>query len=87
MLFGSISPMGRLVPLNKIYSLSVGFIWVLILYENQIGDPGLASLADACANGALAKIENIYLFGNPGNSAPVDKVLRKRKKMNACILS
>ena len=30
--------------------------------------------------GALDKIEDIYLYSNPGNSAPVDNALKKRKK-------
>ena len=53
----------------------------LALDENKIGDDGLKVFAEACrAKGALDKIEHIYLFGNPGNSEPVDKVLRERKK-------
>ena len=52
----------------------------LYLHENKIADTGMIALADAVGRGALDKIENIFLFGNPGNSEPVDKVLRERKK-------
>ena len=36
----------------------------LWLNDNQISDVGLASLADACANGALAPGAKVYLLGN-----------------------
>ena len=36
----------------------------LNLYGNQIGDPGVAALADACARGALASIKQLYLSDN-----------------------
>ena len=49
------------------------------LRGNQIGDVGVTALALACASGALDKIQSIYLSGNPGNSAPVDNALKKRK--------
>ena len=32
------------------------------------------------ASGALASLTSVYLSGNPGDSAPVDKVLLERKK-------
>ena len=53
---------------------------ILQLSDNQIGNQGMVELSEALGKGALDKIENIFLFGNPGNSEPVDKVLRERKK-------
>ena len=55
-------------------------IQFLNLNNNQIGDVGLTALANACASGSLAKLTRVLLGGNPGSSAPVDKVLRDRKK-------
>ena len=40
----------------------------------------MSGLADAVSKGALDKIQSIYLSGNPGSSAPVDTVLKNRKK-------
>ncbi len=51
----------------------------LNLYKNKIGDPGVSALASACASGALATLEDVYLGGNPGDSGPVNKVLREGK--------
>ena len=51
------------------------------LGDNKIGDAGVTALAEACASGALAKLEGVHrsiLLGNPGNSEPLDKVLRER---------
>ncbi len=31
------------------------------LADNQIGDPGLTSLAEACSKGALASLEELFL--------------------------
>ena len=53
---------------------------ILRLDFNKIGDPGISALAGALGNGALHKIQSIYLFGNPGSSAPVDAALKNRKK-------
>ena len=36
----------------------------LYLFENQIGDAGVAALADACARGALAQCQELSLDGN-----------------------
>ena len=55
-------------------------VQTLALGENKIGDAGVTALANACASGSLAKLKDVPLFGNPGNSEPVDKVLRDRKK-------
>ena len=55
-------------------------ITILDLMSNQSGDAGLEVLATAFASGALAKLQSVYLSENPGNSEPVDKVLRERKK-------
>ena len=52
----------------------------LNLGENQIGDSGIKALADAVSSGALASLERVVLDGNPGDSAPVNKALRERKK-------
>ena len=46
---------------------------------NQIGDAGVTALAEALAKGAMPKLTNLYLSGNPGSSEPVDKVLRERR--------
>ena len=40
---------------------------VLILRDNKIGDPGLASLADACAKGALPALKTLGLDRNPAS--------------------
>ena len=32
------------------------------------------------ARGALDKLDNVELYGNPGDSAPVDKALEERNK-------
>ena len=46
------------------------------LSENQIGDVGLTALADACAKGALANLEELHLpvnrFGDAGLTALAD---------------
>ena len=55
-------------------------VQVLQLQLNQIGDAGVTALANACASGSLAKLTDVTLVGNPGNSEPVDKVLRDRTK-------
>ena len=52
----------------------------LYLNENQIGDTGLTALAKAVESGALDKLDNVELYGNPGDSAPVDKALEERNK-------
>ena len=52
----------------------------LRLSDNKIGDAGLTALAKAVESGALASLERVVLDGNPGDSAPVDKALRERKK-------
>ena len=52
----------------------------LNLNGNRIGDTGMISFADALGKGALASLEIIQLAGNPGDAAPVDKVLREREK-------
>ena len=57
----------------------------LRLSGNQISDAGLSALAKAITpgpngKGALASLERVVLDGNPGDSAPVDKALRERKK-------
>ena len=36
----------------------------LYLSGNQIGDAGVTALAGACASGALAQLQNLYLGGN-----------------------
>ena len=41
----------------------------LYLDENKIGDTGLASLADACAKGALAQGASVNLSGNSATEA------------------
>ena len=40
-------------------ALRIIYVQVLGLENNQIGDPGLASLADACAKGALAQLTRL----------------------------
>ena len=52
----------------------------LNLQRNKIGDAGLTALAKAVESGALASLERVVLGGNPGDSAPVNKALRERKK-------
>ena len=52
---------------------------VLGLGENKIGDPGMIKLSESIGKGALPKCTSIYLFGNPGDEAPVQKALRERK--------
>ena len=37
----------------------------LNLYGNQIGDAGVTALANACATGALALLNDLYLNNNP----------------------
>ena len=49
----------------------------LQVHINSFGDAGMIALAGA--SGALDKIPSILLYGNPGNSAPVDKALRERR--------
>ena len=48
----------------------------LDLSINQIGDAGMAALADACAKGSMAKLEKLYLgrnkIGDSGVSALAD---------------
>ena len=53
----------------------------LNLSSNNIGDAGMDIFAKACASGVLSKCTagDIHLSGNPGNSAPVDAVMRARK--------
>ena len=52
----------------------------LNLGDNAIGDVGMSALADAVSEGAMDKLQCVELFGNPGNSEPVAKALRERKK-------
>ena len=52
----------------------------LDLSINQIGDTGMQALSGACASGALARLDNVALSGNPGDSEPVEKALRERKQ-------
>jgi hypothetical protein len=52
----------------------------LDLEGNQIGDAGLTALAKAVESGALDKIQSIELYGNLGDSAPVDNAMKERKK-------
>ena len=51
----------------------------LFLADNKIGDRGVTALAEACAKGAMPKLTEVYLPGNPGSPEPVDKVLRERR--------
>ena len=51
----------------------------LRLSGNQIGDAGVAALAEVIAEGAMPKLKNVWLSGNPGSSEPVDKALRERR--------
>ena len=37
---------------------------VLYLYNNQIGDTGVTALAEACARGAMARLQHLYLGGH-----------------------
>ena len=37
----------------------------LFLDENHIGDAGVTALAEACAGGALALLNDLYLNNNP----------------------
>ena len=37
----------------------------LFLNYNQIGDAGVMALAKACATGAMAHLNNLYLQNNP----------------------
>ena len=53
---------------------------LLRLDNNKIADAGLAALAKAVESGALASVKIIDLAGNPGDAAPVDRVLREREK-------
>ena len=55
-------------------------VQTLDLRYNQIGHAGVTALANACASGSLAKLTDVDLGGNPGNSEPVDKVLQDREK-------
>ena len=52
----------------------------LDLYNNQIGDTGMISLADALRKGALPQLQELYLGGNSigdvGLSALADVVSR-----------
>jgi len=50
----------------------------LDLARNQIGDAGVAALAEVIAEGAMPKLEKVRLGDNPGSSEPVDKALRER---------
>ena len=52
----------------------------LDLSYNQIGDPGMSALAGACASGALASCQRIYLDRNSASDAPVQQALAARKK-------
>ena len=57
----------------------------LSLFQNAIGDEGMSALAKAITpdkdgKGALASVKIIDLAGNPGDAAPVDRVLREREK-------
>ena len=55
---------------------------------NQMGDAGLAALADACAKGALANCDSIDVDGNPASSE-TKKALSlslKRRWLDADIL-
>lgn len=51
----------------------------LSLQDNKVGDQGLVNFSEALGKGALDKIQSIYLYGNPGNSAPVDNALKERE--------
>ena len=56
----------------------------LDLFHNQIGHAGVAALAKVIAEGAMPKLEEVDVYGNPGGSAgregnPVDKALRERR--------
>ena len=37
----------------------------LSLAKNKIGDVGCTAFAEACAKGALAQLNDLYLYGNP----------------------
>jgi hypothetical protein len=50
----------------------------LNLYSNKIGEAGMRALATALEKGGLPSIKDLILVSNPGSSAPVDEVLRKR---------
>ena len=51
----------------------------LYLDYNQIGDAGVTALAEVIAEGAMPKLKQVDLDGNPGSSEPVDKALQERR--------
>ena len=51
----------------------------LYLNNNQIGDAGVTAVAEVIAEGAMPKLKEVGLRGNPGSSEPVDKALRERR--------
>ena len=59
---------------------ALGNLVELDLMSNQIGDEGMKAFSAAIDSGALPALEKVYLGGNPGNRAPVDKALADRKK-------
>jgi hypothetical protein len=71
---------GVLVLAGALSSGSLPALKKLFLNSNQIGDAGMSAFASACASGALDKIQSIELFGNLGDSAPVDNAIKVRKK-------
>ena len=48
------------------------------LGSDQIGDEGMKTFSAALASGAMAKLETLYVFGNPGNAATVEEVCEAR---------
>ena len=57
---------------------------IAALGDHQIGDAGLSSLADACAEGSLAKLETLLLSGNPAGveaQLRAENVLEQRKRL------
>ena len=53
-------------------------VQTLYLYNNQIGDVGVTAFADACARGALASLEELTIWENPGNTAALKEACKKR---------
>ena len=50
---------------------ALGSCKIINLGRNRIGDAGLTALADAVRSGAMAALELVAVFDNPGDISPV----------------
>ena len=57
----------------------------LYRYRNQIGDDGMKASSDAIASGAVPKLAEVFVFGNPGNGTGVKDACSARGIQCTCV--